>query len=854
MIFSLRASILILALVFSHSLWAQSTPDINDDGMVNQDDARVMYYAYTLRSILTEPGQTAIRATLLGGLSGSLADNDAGYQTLLRRAYSWQRLGLAAGGDLNNDGQIDEKDALIMYYTYVAPNLLGDGQTGGQPRLRSLLIGDLVNGTDADYRQLLRQANNLATQYAGVTVSFDAATYTATEGGTNATVIVRLSRALEQEAIIDITATPGGGATPPSGTSMRDYNGAPILLNFAIGDTSKTVTIRAEDDDDDDNGESVQLGFSNIFPTEIKIGRPATATVNLIDNDPIPVTVSFSAARYEATEGGTATVIVQLSQVPARQVVIPITATPQGGASAMDYSGIPASLTFTKDQTSRNFTVTAVNDNHDDDDESVLLGFGTLPTEVSAGSQSTATINLIDNDPIPITVSFGPGPYTATEGGASAIVAVRLSATPGREVVIPITATAQGTTSTTDYMVMPISLTFSSSQIDQSITVTAVDDNDEDDGESVQLGFGSLPTEVSAGSRATTTVSLVDNDPIPVTVSFGAAAYYAAEGGTAASVIVQLSAAPGREVVIPITATAQGTTSTNDYMVMPISLTFSISQTSLSVTVTAVDDGDGETGESVELGFGATLPAAVSAGSPSRTIVNLIDSGPIPVTVSFGAGTYSVTEGSAVTVTVALSQAPGRQVVVPVTVTPNGGATAPADYTGIPASLTFSASQASRSFTVTAGDDNDNDDNESLALGFGTPLPTGVTAGSQSTTRINLIDNDPTPVTVSFGAAIYTANELGTAASVTVQLNRQPQQPVTIPITYTPQGSTSTSDYSGPTMAIFSGNQTEISLMIMALDDIDDDNESVQLGFGTLPTQVTAGSPSTTIVNLIDND
>ena len=52
----------------------------------------------------------------------------------------------------------------------------------------------------------------------------------------------------------------------------------------------------------------------------------------------------------------------------------------------------------------------------------------------------------------------------------------------------------------------------------------------DDDGESVLLAFGALPTGVRAGATDETTVSITDDDDPAVTVSFGAATYTAAEG------------------------------------------------------------------------------------------------------------------------------------------------------------------------------------------------------------------------------------------------------------------------------------------------------------------------------------
>ena len=107
------------------------------------------------------------------------------------------------------------------------------------------------------------------------------------------------------------------------------------------------------------------------------------------------------------------------------------------------------------------------------------------------------------------------------------------------------------------------------------------------------LGFDvSLLEGVTSGEQATATVSLLDNDAPSVTVAFDAASYEAVEGGTAVVVTVQLSAAPERDVEVPLTATATGGAtaqdeSGEDYTGIPSSLTFGANETEKTFTVTA---------------------------------------------------------------------------------------------------------------------------------------------------------------------------------------------------------------------------------------------------------------------------
>ena len=112
------------------------------------------------------------------------------------------------------------------------------------------------------------------------------------------------------------------------------------------------------------------------------------------------------------------------------------------------------------------------------------------------------------------------------------------------------------------------------------------------------------------------------------------------------------------------------------------------------------------------------------------------------ITVSFGAGSYTATEGgTAATVTVQLSEAPTRPIDIPLTTT---STTATAyDYTGVPASVRFGSNDTKRTFTVTAVDDTVDDNGESVTLTLGNPLPRNVTLGSPAETTVTLTDNDP---------------------------------------------------------------------------------------------------------------
>ena len=131
-----------------------------------------------------------------------------------------------------------------------------------------------------------------------------------------------------------------------------------------------------------------------------------------------------------------------------------------------------------------------------------------------------------------VTASFSAAAFTVSEAGTAAVVSVQLSADPDRAVVISLTITPANGAADADYSVSATSLTFARGETEKSFTVTATDDRDDDDDERVNLLFGELPAGVAAGRQATTTVTIADDDGVPVgqtvTVAAGRETYTAA--------------------------------------------------------------------------------------------------------------------------------------------------------------------------------------------------------------------------------------------------------------------------------------------------------------------------------------
>ena len=418
-----------------------------------------------------------------------------------------------------------------------------------------------------------------------------------------------------------------------------------------------------------------------------------------------------------------------------KTVTLPLVATGQGGATSVDFSGVPSELVFMPGETEKTFTVELTQDTLDDDDESITLSFGTLPDTVkSGGDNETATVTIRDDDDPEVDVEFGAAAYSAGEGG-SATVEITLSANPERTVIIPLTKTDQGGISAADYTGVPDSVTFNTGETSKTFTFSATQDDLDDDDESVKLEFGTLPARVSEGTQDETTISIGDDDDPHVTVEFGAAAYSAGEGGSA-TVRITLSADPERTVVIPLVKMEQGGVSTADYSGVPTNVTFNARETAKTFTFNATQDDVDDDDESVKLSFGAMPDARVSPGTTDEVTLSIDDDDNPHVTVQFTQAEYTVVEGSNVGVRITLSADPERTVSIPIPAANQDGATS-ADYT-VPASVTFDASEREKTVTFAAADDEVEDFGESVKLSFGTTLPDRITKGGIDETKLNI--------------------------------------------------------------------------------------------------------------------
>ena len=448
-------------------------------------------------------------------------------------------------------------------------------------------------------------------------------------------------------------------------------------------------------------------------------------TVSLSTRSNKPVSVSF------ATANGTAT----------------------GGA---DYSATQGTLSFAKGETTKTITVPILVDLLDEPDET----FSVVLTGASGGTITRATGRgtIVDDDPAP-SVSVGDvAVVEGAAGSATATLTIRLSAPSGKTVSVGY-ATADGSaTAGLDYASTSGVLTFTPGQISTTISMSVLGDVLDEPDEAFAVNL-SAPTNATIADGQGL-VTIVDDDPAP-TLSIDNPSII--EGNTGSRILtftVSLSAPSGKTVSTSF-ATANGSaTAGSDYSAATGTLSFAPGSTTATVGVTVLSDVVFEPDETFSLLLSGAVNASIAAGTGTGTIVN----DDVPPSVSIN--DVGVTEGdsgtSSATFTVRLSAASSTSVTIDYA-TVDGSALAGSDYLSTHGTITFAPGQTTQAVTVPVIGDLIYEPTESFSVLLSNAVGATIADGRGDAT---IVDNDPSPLTISIDDAQIQEGNSGTRSLV----------------------------------------------------------------------------------------
>jgi hypothetical protein len=559
-------------------------------------------------------------------------------------------------------------------------------------------------------------------------LQFSAANSSVSESAGTATITVTRTGSTAEAVTVDY-ATSNGTATAGS-----DYSATNGTLNFNGGESSKTFAVTISNDTRDETDETVNLTLSNPTGGAV-LGAQKTSVLTIIDDD-TGGTLQFNAATYSVNEtGGSATITVTRTGGIASNVTVAY-ATSNGSATAdSDYTANSGTLTFNAGDTSKTFSVVIANDSSAEGNETVNLTLSNPTGGATLGAISAAVLTIVDDE---MAINFSAANFTVAESTKSATITVSRSGPTTTAVTVDY-ATSNGTANAgSDYTGVSGTLTFAAGQASRTFTIPIINDTLDENSETVNLSLSNPTGGAQLGTQNTAVLTITDDDT-GGTLQFSAAAYSASETKTPVTITVKRTGGSASGVTVDYT-TSNGTAIAGvDYTATSGTLTFGSGQTSRTFTVPIINDTIDDGNRTVLLALSnPTGGASLGALNGATLTVSDNDTGG---TVQFSAATYSVNEssGSAV-ITVSRSGGSASNVTVDYS-TSNGTATAGLDYGSASGTLTFSAGETSKQFSVTISEDALTEGNEIVNLTLSNPTG-GAVLGARASANLTIVDND----------------------------------------------------------------------------------------------------------------
>jgi glucose/arabinose dehydrogenase len=664
---------------------------------------------------------------------------------------------------------------------------------------------DIHVANDGSLYYLARGTNSIfrVQYFGGSTLAINDVTVTEGNAGTStANFTVFLSPASSQTVTVQYATA---NNTALSGT---DYVAASGTLTFTPGQTSQPVSISVNGDTQFEPNETFNVNLTN--PTNATIDD--NQGVGTISNDDSQPTISINDV--SVTEGNlgtiTAAFTISLSNTSSQTVTVNYATAGNTATSGTDFQAASGTATITPGLLSTTVNVTVNGDTMFEPNETFFVNLTSPANATISDNQGLGTINNDDAQP---TISIND--VSVTEGNAGTINAgftVSLSNSSSQTITVNYASANNTATAGSDYVTASGTLTFTSGQTSQPVSVTVNGDTTFEPTETFNVDLSGATNATIGDNQG---VGTITNDDAQPTISINDVSVTEGNAGTTnAGFTVSLSNASSQTITVNY-ATSNGTaTAGSDYVTGGGTVTFTPSQTTQPVNVTVNGDLLNELNETFNVNLSSPANATIADNLGVGTINN-DDAQP-----SLSINDVSLIEGNAGTTTanftVSLSAASGQIVSVNYG-TANGTATAGSDYVAAAGSLTFTAGQTSQPISVTVNGDITSETNETFLVNLSTPTNATI-ADNQGVGTINDDDSQPT---LSINDVMVTEGNAGTAnATFTITLSPASGQTVTVQYATADNTATAGSDYvTASGTATFTPGQTSQQISVVVNGD-----------------------------------
>ncbi|MEW5801895.1 MAG: hypothetical protein AB1847_07280 [bacterium] len=558
-----------------------------------------------------------------------------------------------------------------------------------------------------------------------------------------------------------------------------------VVFTVDNWNTAQTVTVTGQDDTDDDGDKTYTIILAQATSNDAKYAAidPNDVTVTNTDNE-IPGLNISTISGNTSEDGTTAIFTVSLKTAPTDTVTIAVSSddTTEGTVD-------PNKVEFTTTNWNQNqiVTVTGQDDNVVDGDVGYHITLGT-PVSNDTNYSSLSPVNLdvtnTDNDEIGVTVS-GISGHTKEHNAGTATFTVVLKTLPSDTVTIPVSSNdlSEGT-------VDPNKVIFTTTDwnVAQTVTVTGVDDADQDGSVAYKIILGAaVSTDPNYSGFDPNDIDVINDDDDTPHITVSAISGNTTEAGGTATFTVVLDSEPDATVTIPVTSNdlTEGTVDPNKVV-----FTTTDWDTPQTVTVTGQDDNvdDGNVAYTIDLGAVVTTGTDYSGMDPNNVAVTNTNDDTAGITVSAISGNTTEAGGTA-TFTVVLDSEPTAEVTIPVDSSDETEGTVAIE------NLIFTAANwnTAQTVTVTGVDDTVDDGNVQYQIILTAPTSTDTKYAAIDPNDVTVINEDNDGPTGGAGIIVsqesgLETSETGDEDTFTVKLATEPTAEVTIAVSSSDTG------------------------------------------------------------------
>lgn len=226
--------------------------------------------------------------------------------------------------------------------------------------------------------------------------------------------------------------------------------------------------------------------------------------------------VSFAVGNASVTEGGNLSFTVTKTGTTSDSCTVNYATANNSAVAPGDYTATSGTLTFTSAQTSKTVSVTTVDDALVESAETLYLNLSSPSGSATiSDAQGVGTINDNDGTDPCAGVSFTIASNAAVTEGTSSVFTVTKTGSTANSCSVSY-ATANGTAAAPgDYTTTSGTLTFTSAQTSQTVSVPTIDDTTVESAETFTMSLSGPTGGATLGTPSSATATINDNDSAP---------------------------------------------------------------------------------------------------------------------------------------------------------------------------------------------------------------------------------------------------------------------------------------------------------------------------------------------------